>query len=96
MASKRFDLLAYMHREVLVASFLALCPRVDGLCPVIISCLENAEIIINAISTFCIGICLPSTSLGNPQFADQISLPNIWQSRTIALKRSSARADSNH
>jgi hypothetical protein len=56
MASNLFDWLAYKHREVLVASFLALCPRVDGLFPVIISCLEKAEIIINAISTFCIGI----------------------------------------
>jgi hypothetical protein len=47
-----------MHREVLVGSFLALCPRVDDLLPVIISCLEKAEIIINAISSFYMGILI--------------------------------------
>jgi hypothetical protein len=41
-----------MHREVLVGSFLSLCPRVDGLCLVIISYLEKAEIIINTIRKF--------------------------------------------
>jgi hypothetical protein len=45
-----------MHREVLVASFVALRPRVDGLFPVINSCLEKVEISINVISTLCMGI----------------------------------------
>jgi hypothetical protein len=56
VASNLFDLLAYMHHEVLVASFLALWPRVDSLFPGIISWLEKTEIIITAISTFYIGI----------------------------------------
>jgi hypothetical protein len=56
VASNLFDLLAYMHRKVRVASFLTMCPRVDGLFPVIISCLKKAEMIINAISMFCMGI----------------------------------------
>jgi hypothetical protein len=45
-----------MHRELLVDSFLALCPRVDCLFPVIICCLKKVNIIINVISTFCLGI----------------------------------------
>jgi hypothetical protein len=56
VASNLFNFLAYMHREVLVASFLALFPRVDGIFPVIISCFEKAEIIINMMCTFCMGI----------------------------------------
>jgi hypothetical protein len=56
VASNLFDLLAYMYYEVLVGSFLALCPRVDGLIPVIISYLEKTEIIINVVRTFCMGI----------------------------------------
>jgi hypothetical protein len=40
-----------------MASFLAMCPRVDSPIPVIISYLETAEVIINPISMFCIGSC---------------------------------------
>jgi uncharacterized membrane protein YozB (DUF420 family) len=69
VASKLFDLLAYMQREVLVVSVLAMCPRVDGLFPVNISYLENAEIIINVISTVCMGIFLPWASCPNPLIA---------------------------
>jgi hypothetical protein len=45
-----------MQREVLMASSVTLCPRVDGLVPVIFSYFEKAELIINAISTFYMGI----------------------------------------
>jgi hypothetical protein len=56
---RRLDSLSfvgYMHCEVLLASVLALCPRVEAHFPVIIFCLEKAEMIINVIRTFCIGI----------------------------------------
>jgi hypothetical protein len=42
-----------------MVSFLALCPKVDGLCLIIISSLQNTEINISAISMFCIGIFVP-------------------------------------
>jgi hypothetical protein len=56
MALNHFDLLGYVDSKVLFASFLALCRRVHSGFPVIRSCLEKMKIIINAMSTFCMGI----------------------------------------
>jgi hypothetical protein len=64
VASHLFDLVAYIHREVLVVSFLALYPRVGGMFPLIISYSQKAEIIINAIGTFWMGMIFPFSIIG--------------------------------
>jgi hypothetical protein len=77
--------------KAILASFLALCPRLDSVFPVIVACLEEGEIIIDAVGSLCMACSLPAASFRRPPMAVQISLPNIRQSQAITLKRSSAK-----
>jgi hypothetical protein len=60
MASNLLDRLAHVFGKAIFASFLALCPRLDSIFLVIVACLEEGKIIIDAVGSLCIGLFFAS------------------------------------